>query len=51
MKKRRKKNYKEWLGKILGNLNKEVYVLQVNIYGLEFFKLIYFKLGLVFILI
>lgn len=49
MKKRRKKNYKEWLGKILGNLNKEV--LQVNIYGLEFFKLIYFKLGLVFILI
>lgn len=34
MKKRRKKNYKEWLGKILGNLNKEV--LQVNKYGLEF---------------
>lgn len=49
MKKRRKKNHNEWPGKTSGNPNKEV--LQVNTYGLEFLKPIYFKPGSAFILI
>lgn len=49
MKKRRKKNHKEWPGKTSGNPNKEV--LQVNTYGLEFLKPVYFKPGSAFILI
>lgn len=49
MKRRRKTNHNDWPGKTSGNLNKEV--LQVNTYGLEFLKPIYFKPGSAFILI
>lgn len=49
MKRRRKRNHNDWPGKTSGNLNKEV--LQVNTYGLEFLKPIYFKPGSAFILI
>lgn len=42
MKKRRKRNHNSWPSKTSGNLNKEV--LQVNTYGLECFKPIYFSI-------